>query len=245
MLLSAAGHTLTTTQTCSSFDIFYTNNTAGLKFTVSIDGGAAVVVTQSGSPSGYGLSWNGGALTPGSHTVVTGYEATSSGAASIEGAMFYNGDETKGIRLWDGGHAGFTSASFSGNHNWRAPFAQASGPTPDDMLLALGYNDMRTNMLPATFKANIQTVTSKIRESRPRTPIIILANPARPQGAFTYPWSDYLTAMQEIADAEVFTTLLGCGPVHAAALGAGKGESRPGKCPCLLAPCRASSCARS
>lgn len=59
------------------------------------------------------------------------------------------------------------------------------------MLIALGYNDMGTNMVPATFKTNMQTVIAKLRELKLHTPVVIVADPARPRGAFTYFWSDY------------------------------------------------------
>lgn len=213
VLLSDATATMTLTVTCTSFDVFYSNLTTGTKFSVKIDGGVPVVVTTTASPTGYGMPpWNSGALTAGSHTIVIAYEAGSA-AASIEGVMVYHGDETKGIRLWDAAHHGFTSTSFASNHNWRSPFARlGASPTPDLAIVGLGYNDQTSGITPALFKTNIETILTKLREFHPQTPVVLVAWPAR-SGATTYPWSDYVTAMREIASAQVLTTLLDLQPL--------------------------------
>jgi lysophospholipase L1-like esterase len=69
------------------------------------------------------------------------------------------------------------------------------------VLLALGTNDFGTNIVPATFKTNMQTDVASIRAQAPGVPIVVVGMYER-VGSFTYAWTDYHTAMREIVAAD-------------------------------------------
>lgn len=195
VLLTATG-TMTLSFVGTSVDILFTRNTSS-SFEYTIDGGAAVPVA-SGAAGHTKVS--SAALIYGEHTLVI---TRTSGSPVIEGVMIYNGDENAGIRLWDGAHFGFTSASFSGNFNWGQSITSVG---PELILLGLGVNDYGTNVTAATFKTNMLSIISQVRTKAATAPIVVVIDWQRP-GSFTDSWSNYVTAMYEIAASDATVTI--------------------------------------
>lgn len=191
----AAGGSLTITVTCSSFDLVYAAGAAASGVTVTIDGGVAdTVALGTGNIGGQVKRYT---TTPGSHTIVIAY---SSGSPVIEGIHVYNGDETKGIRIHDGAHFGFTSSSFVSNGSW----AQSVTPiAPHLALICLGTNDIGAgNVAPAAFKTNLVSIIGLIRARSANCPVVVIA-PSERGDAYTpvATWAEYVTAMREVVDA--------------------------------------------
>ena len=197
----AATGTLTITQECSSFDVVYAAQTGGGTFSVTVDGGAPTNIDTTG---GGNLGGRTQRFTPsqrGSHTIVI---AQVSGSPIVEGVMFYDGDETKGIRLWDGAHYGYTSGSFASNGTWSEGMLAF---TADLAVVALGVNDFGTNVDPATYKTNVQTVITSIRAKSAGVPILLVGMYER-VGSFTYTWQQYLDKLAEIAVSDSNTVVI-------------------------------------
>jgi hypothetical protein len=112
--LTAAGHTVTFTVTGTSARVVYPKSSGGGSFTWQVDGGTVSSPVSQSSASlqdGYVTDIPLGAS--GSHTVVIAW--VSGGSVFIDGLLVYNGDETKGIHVIDGGHSGWGANNFQLN----------------------------------------------------------------------------------------------------------------------------------
>lgn len=184
-VLYNGGQALTYTAPCTSFDVLYAAN-AGATFTVTIDSGAPVTVTPASTEPG--SKWSSGPLGAGTHTVVIGGAAGNS--SHIEGAYFYNGDETHGIRGWDAAHSGVASPYFgdSAPLGWRTSLATVA---PDAVVIALGTNDS-VSVLPDAFEDAMQEIIDACRVASPGVTIILQEPEPRPVGStLMAPWSQY------------------------------------------------------
>jgi lysophospholipase L1-like esterase len=191
----STGGTLTITVNCTSFDVVYPKQTSGGVFSVAIDGGAPVNVDTTAAGALGGQKQRFTPTLRGPHQIVISYV---SGTPMVEGIMVYDGDENLGVRLWDGAHYGYTSSAFSSLGLWAEGMKAF---TADLVVLALGTNDHGTNVAPATYKTNMQTIIATIRAQASGVPIVLVGMFER-AGAFTYQWSAYLTALREIAAAD-------------------------------------------
>lgn len=189
----AASGTLTITVTCSSFDLIYAVSASASSVTVTIDGGAADLVSI--GAGNLGGQFKHYTTSVGTHTIVITH---ASGAPIVEGIMVYNGDESKGLRLHDGSHFGFTSGSFVSNGSWAQSVTPAA---PDLAIICLGTNDVGAGAVPAaTFKTNLSTIITSIRARAAECPVVIVA-PSERGDTYTpvEPWANYVIAMREVA----------------------------------------------
>lgn len=196
--LNASGDTVTFVATCTSFDLLYTTQQSTVStFTVTIDGGTPSTVT----PATGGVitgKWSSGALSNASHTIVV---AWASNTPQIEGIMPYNQDETKGIRLWDAAHYGFTTSSYVNNGLWAGSLLQI--PNPALVVIYLGTNDFGTNVSSTTCRTNLTTIISNIRAKLPKVSILLIAGYER-AGVFSEPWVNYISAIRAAATTDPF-----------------------------------------
>jgi lysophospholipase L1-like esterase len=124
----------------------------------------------------------------------------------IEGMMVYDGDETKGVRLWDGAHSGYTTANFTANQRWQWSL---QAPVPDLIFLALGTNDFRANTAAATYGTDVGLIIDRIRTENipggadicPNVPIILVHLQEPVDGSYTPTWASYLAQLEAVAAA--------------------------------------------
>lgn len=198
VLLNDATATATITRTMTSFDLHYRNFTNGTKITVAIDGGAATTITTAAPSGARRQSFTG--LTAGSHTVVIGYGAGSAAPVRFIGIDVFNGDETKGIRLVDASHAGWTTSQFNaGLTNWTGSLNLFA---PDLVLCRLGRNDF-TNNSSATFKSQLLNMVSGSASSLntvlTKQPSYVLMMPEDITQTKIEPYANYRQALYDIA----------------------------------------------
>lgn len=106
-----AGANTTLTFTGTSCKIAYVRAATAGSFTYAVNGGSAVTVSWAAGSTQDGQLVSLGPFTAGVHTVlITGV----TGSAYIAGAYVYNGEETKGIQVFDAGHHGVTSNTIIG-----------------------------------------------------------------------------------------------------------------------------------
>jgi lysophospholipase L1-like esterase len=196
-LLTATG-TMTLSFTGTAFDLLYTRNLTS-SFTYAVDGGTPVTVAAGAAGHTKVSVTSLGGTT---HTLVI---TQATGTPTIEGVMVYNGDESSGVRLWDGAHYGFTSSSFSSNQSWKDSIADVG---PELVIIALGVNDYGTSVASATYKTNLQSIITAVRAMTSTAPILLVADYQRGGGPFAELWSAYVTAMSSIADADSTIALL-------------------------------------
>lgn len=187
--------------TCSSFDVCYYSTGTGNRISVSVDGGAPTILP--GAAAG-NATWNSGALTPGPHAVEIAY--ASGGSTAVEGVMYYNGDEAKGIRLWEGGSSGSRVDFFndSDGTGGSTAWVGALGRT-NAHLIVLGWitNDVLASSArtPEQFKASYLKVIALIRAQNATAPIVLLPTFERNAPTFA-PWEQYVEKLREIAEAD-------------------------------------------
>jgi VCBS repeat-containing protein len=209
--LLAQGATATATFTGTGLDLFFLGGINGT-FTYAIDGGSAVSVNTmtDGSAATVGSRVQVRSLSAASHTIVI----TITGAQNVyfEGMMVYNGDETKGIRLWEGARSGQRTLDFIDDTGLY--YNNYTPVQPDLVSIGLGTNDYVTSQVinkltPAQTKANLKTIIASIRAKCTVPPSIILWQPAEVKNVASAlaPWADYLKAIEEVAKEDGAITL--------------------------------------
>lgn len=206
-----AGQSRTLTFTGTGCDILYAKGTTTGSFTWAVDGGAASApistVDAAGPLGGFAVSVRG--LAAASHTLVIAH--ASGGSAVIEGAMVYNGDETKGIRLWEAGHSGYTTEDYLTTvDNSAKTWAQSIKATnPDLVVIDIGANDEKpaAGITPAQFAINVAALIARVRANCTTDPTIVLvgvwARISTGDGITTEAqWTPYFDALKAAAAAD-------------------------------------------
>lgn len=205
--LSASGQQFSGTVTGTSMDLLLARGSSTGVLTVTVDGTPTTVTTSNGGATAPGQRMNVSLGSSGSHTVTIAW--TSGGQVFLSGVIVYNGDESKGIRFYDGGHSGLWTKDYLGTGNitlagggtWFA--ADLAAVSPNLVLIELGINDADGGVSSATVKTNLTSLISFVRSSVPTNPAIVLVGLYDP-GTVTSgePWSNYVAAMQAIAAAD-------------------------------------------
>jgi lysophospholipase L1-like esterase/polygalacturonase len=184
--------TMSITRTCTSFAIHHKPDDASAAFTVTIDGGAPVTVTGVAGEQ----VWSSSALADGAHSIVI---AQSSGLAKIEGIMFYRGDETKGIRIWDSGRAGSRTGDWISGGTFGVTWADSIAKvTPDLVVIAFATNDVAA-VTPTQYAADLTALITLVRSKQANVSIAIMPPFPRVAGGALAPWADYVSAAKAVA----------------------------------------------
>jgi lysophospholipase L1-like esterase len=204
-MMTAAG-TYTFTFTGTSFDAILTRASASGKLNVVIDGGAATVFDTYSAATVNGYRWSSGALTAGSHTVVLSRDATSASGRYVylEDVVTYNGDETKGFHVWNGGHYGYKTTDFITT----AQAGSLETAAPDCLIYTFGFNDMVTYSA-ATFQTDLQTLITQDVASAAvvgKNPSVVILALYGKYGVAN--WADYVAAMYAVAVATPLACVL-------------------------------------
>jgi lysophospholipase L1-like esterase len=190
----SAGASMSISATCTGFSIVYAKGPAGLtfgSFYYAVDGGTPVPVSAvNASIVGGNLATVTG-LSAASHTVAI---TPNTDHVPIEGIIFYSGNETSGIRVWEGGHSGYeTSDYIDGTYpHW---IDLVTTLTPALVIIELGRNEWVNGVSAATLVANLTTLVANIRAACTPSPSIMLV--AEMQGNYTPGplWSSYVSAI--------------------------------------------------
>lgn len=200
-----AGHT--------SVDIVWGANASYGTFQWALDGGSTTsVATTSGTPR-----WSTTRITVDPATSHTITITPVSGTCRMGGAVFYAGDETKGIRGFVGGNPSSNSADWVKkvtDPNVRAWLDAVTATQPSLIVLTVLCNDYISynqgagvnNVQPAAVKANIRQMINIIAARctvRPSVVLCIENQRNNIDGSLTpSKWADYVNAAYELADAE-------------------------------------------
>lgn len=183
---------------CTAVDVLYVRGGGG-SFTTKVDGVAnSDTVSTSGGPTGIVAYRVPGISGPAAaHTVDAGFV---SGNSIIAGFIVYNGDETKGIRVHNGGWSGVTSAGMLDPNNVRR--ADVGAIAPSLIVVSMLANDFKTATALATSKANVNTFLDQLRAKAPGASIVLniehqLGKVAVPP---SLPWADYAQVYYDIAE---------------------------------------------
>lgn len=197
--LNASG-TATITVDCTSVKLFFgRKNTSADAVSITIDGGEPATYTIPGTGGGdttSGGMWTSPNLGPGTHTIIV---ARTGGSVIFEGGFFYKGDETTGIRTWDGSHSGYLAHYFA-NADAHSPKWQGVLPLikPHLTIVAFGTNEWRTAMrTPAQFQQDLTNLISAVRTKAAQNSsfvIVMYSSPIAGGTTALAPWSEYVAA---------------------------------------------------
>jgi lysophospholipase L1-like esterase len=203
--LNGSGQTITFSLVGDAADIMWTQVPYGGTFSWAVDGGPAKNVSTNGGSVADGKLTHIGLGGPGSHELVLSWV---SGKSDIDGVIEYDGDYSSGIQVHDAGHYGAqTSTWVSALNGGRAsgPAAAIAALAPSAVIITLGSNDQYSGIDPATFASRLQTIISDL-EARLASPypafLLNMLPPRANQSTYTYPWSQYIAAAQNVAAAD-------------------------------------------
>jgi lysophospholipase L1-like esterase len=202
----ASGTPLVFNVSATSAKIAYWQAPGAGSFSYSINGAAAVTVNASGTQA------------DGVLRSITGLSGTSdtitinlvSGYVLIEGLYVYNGDETRGVRVWESGHAGWKASDFNATPaggtatDWMANITNIQ---PSLVVIALGANDAISESA-ASFKTQLTTLIANVRAAVTTPPSIVLVAGAERNNTFVEPWVNYTAAMKSIAASDTAIDVL-------------------------------------
>ncbi|ANP74549.1 hypothetical protein PA27867_3631 [Cryobacterium arcticum] len=191
----AGGKTATFALKGSYAWIMYPTAPTFTSFTYSLDGGAAVTVSQTSATAKDGVVTGISLGSSGAHTLVL----TGGTSSFIDGVIECDGDQATGITVHDGGHSGWRSdqwAAGSANtvSNWPAAYKTVE---PQVFILALGVNDQAQDKTAAEYKAAMTNLLTIVRSFASWQPIVLM--PYGASGDRTASWQGFVTAMYELA----------------------------------------------
>jgi len=167
------------------------SRSTGGPFTVTIDGGAEIECSSLRNPSIPITHRDFVGLTNGNHTMVVKYAGDGYHELIVHGIMELN-DATTGIRINNIGKPGSHSAAFS-NIDLRNALVD---PIPASLsIICIGQNDCSLQVPVATYKANMQLMITRAKATSDC--LLVVWNNL--DSTLVIPWSQYVTAMYELA----------------------------------------------
>ena len=161
--LTVRGHT--------SVDIITKTENGGVsgQIQATLDSGAPVTISV---PAGGEVDWKATRITlpdRSEHTIVI---SQHTGYTFLSGAVLYDGDENAGIRMFEGGHGGWSTADFANETEHRLSFIedQARGIQPALVIYELGTN------LSSNFNTNTPAIIAAVRAGCDVPPSILLVS---------------------------------------------------------------------
>lgn len=188
---SSAGAAATFTSDLAGTVVEINSLSNSAPFTYSIDGGAAVTVTPSGSNVVYTTTITGLANT--THTVVL-----TTTSATLTYILSVNVRGTSGLQIANHGICSSTATDWTQTNFYQAKNVAQTLPS-NGIFLSLGINDSRNGISAATFKTNMTTIiTGQTGLGRPLM-LLVPTNPQTTDPAYTN-WAAFVSATYDLSD---------------------------------------------
>ncbi|WP_157410659.1 GDSL-type esterase/lipase family protein [Actinoplanes rectilineatus] len=170
LTLTAAGQTVSHRFTGTGVQVWHSAQPGGGTFAVAVDGVTVAAAVTTGAPlADRDATWSSGPLPAGAHTVTV---TCLTPGVELHGFATFDGDESRGIQIYNGGHGGFTSGDFARGADAWAP--RLASIRPHLVLLQLGVNDWRSGVPAATIKADLRSIIATVRENTPTDPSFVV-----------------------------------------------------------------------
>lgn len=188
------GQTETLTFTGTSFSV---QSTAG--YTLTVDGGATITVLATGSAAKR-TTYTSAVLTRASHAVV--FTPVSGQALTLRGVHLFDGDEGRGVHLWENATYGTTVGQVDSGFANDIPGVTEIQPAL--VIIFLGLNDWQGGTTPAAYKTAIASIITKVKAVVTVTPSFLLVSSyyRKDVPSPTYPLELYWAALSELAAAD-------------------------------------------
>lgn len=201
--LKVSGDKLTYTVTGTRIKVMDSTISGGGTYSVVIDGGAATnISTDVAGAQVDGRLSAAFDVSAGTHTVEI---AWVSGTSTIDGIVVWNGDEIKGVRMYDAGRGGDRIQTYSSTANavrngfmkqWMATF------NPHLVILEYVVNERINNQTPSSMQGYYQEVIASIRAAVTTNPSFLILVDYEITGSYTYTHQQYTDALQAIVAAD-------------------------------------------
>jgi lysophospholipase L1-like esterase len=198
--LVSTGHQFSYTFTGTSVHVWYILQSTGGSFSVTIDGTVVAASVSTTGTLGKAV-WTSAALTAGSHTIlVTRLASGGAGTILVTGFRIFNGDEAKGIQMFNGSQSGLTSvqmaATPTAGDKW-APWINTI--QPHLVVIELGLNDWSNSLSLANLKTNLKSIATTVRAQTSTDPsIVIYAATQANNGNYASTYTQLHTVWEEV-----------------------------------------------
>lgn len=190
--------------------VWYSAITFGSPLLVSIDGGAPTTVpTHVTGLSDYRDRWvdiaTGGPVGS-THTVVVTRGSGGTFAPQFGGLQLFDGDEGRGTQLIDAARSGRMAVDFArgatgADSSYSDVRDWTTGTGASLIIVGLGVNEWQTSRPPSSYRAEMETLITSLREDDPTVPILLIAwYEPHPAYAGSVPWQDYVDVMRELSE---------------------------------------------
>jgi lysophospholipase L1-like esterase len=197
---TAAAQTLTFAFVGSSVHVWYSIFAGGGTFSITIDGVVmAASVTTDNTVTNRNGRWMSPVLPPGQHQMVVTCLTPGSAGTQVHGFAVFNGDESRGIQVYNGGHSGRETGDYTTQAAGWAP--RLATIQPHLVILDLGWQDWRMNVPVATMKANLKSIIATVRANTTTSPSFVILGspklsnltPSQDFALFTTAWREVVT----------------------------------------------------
>lgn len=168
--------------------------------TWKLDSGSATAFVLGGTDN-YSMTVQAYSGTSGTHTITI--VCNNAGGFYWCGIEVWDGDEAKGIRLYDWSKSGLKASQMQGDAMETAVMAQIA---PALVLVEFGGNEIGQGILPSVFGSSLTSLIAEWKAalsgaSKPPASYVIVIPPDG-GGTPTYPWADYVAAAKAVAAAD-------------------------------------------
>lgn len=208
--LLATGDRLTYTFSGTSIHVWYLKQFGGGNFSVTIDGVVVATSIVTASTTSGPVVWTSATLAAGNHTIlVTRLSGGGTSPVLVNGFRVFNGDETKGIQVFNGSQSGLTSVNFAtGAADWNRWARWLGIIQPQLVIVELGLNDWAGNIPMASLKANLKTIISVIRAQTTTDPsIVVFAAAEANSGAYASTYTQLHQVWEQVVAEDAKTAL--------------------------------------
>jgi lysophospholipase L1-like esterase len=194
--------TLTATVTGTHIDVWWTQGTTTVPFTVWVNGvqKASLGTSSASVISGFNarVQLGSSATVPGTYTVQI--KANSSANPSyINGVTILNNNDASGLQTYNAGVHGYKTTE------WNASTANAtwindySALDPHLVTVMLGANDYSSLIGKTSFMSNLTNMVNSLRTNNDNWPTILLMSCYKENFTFTPSWEIYEYSMEKVA----------------------------------------------
>ena len=189
-------------QVCDRIRVWYgKTNYLGGNFEIFIDDVSQGLVSSYGEVNGDGFFWDSAPLTRAPHTIR--FRSPTGWIGIVDGVEFFDGDYAKGIHVYNAGHFGYRTDSFT-TTNMQRHWEHVWALNPQLGIIALGTNDFATSgMTASTYSTRLNAVINSFPAA---TAILLVMMPQRgDQTGSTNDalWNDMKSAAATLATGKV------------------------------------------
>lgn len=197
----------TVVATCDGFIVSYdVQSSGGADMNIYIDNVLQTTInTTDAGISGSiesGRLWSSSALTYQSHTLKITRSGT--GTVKVGGALYTNGNLTKGVQVWNAGHGGWWAATFNGDES---TYQAIKNLLPALVIVQLGTNDWDYGVndgnatAQANFQSNLTTLVQRLKTDVPLASIVLAAPYAAASRSATF-WQSFVDVVKSVSASE-------------------------------------------